>query len=198
MSTAAPPQLQIEEYLALERVARFKHEYVEGVRRPMTGGSRIHSLLGINLGLTLQVALEPRGYWVYNSELKIRTPRGNYFYPDLSVGQDDPQSEETPQDTLLNPLLVVEILSPSTEAFDRGRKFSHYCEIDSLQTYILVSQDRPRVEVFTRQPDDRWMMAAFVEGQVQISVPEFQLEMSQIYHRIHFGLAESDFEGDAR
>jgi Uma2 family endonuclease len=152
MSTAdVPRRYTPQEYLALEREAEFKSEYHDGLIYAMSGASREHNLLSINLSTELNRQLKGRPCETYASEMRVFIPTTRrYYYPDISVARDEPRFQDGQFDTLLNPTVVIEILSDSTEAFDRGRKFENYREIASLREYVLVSQDRVLVERYSR------------------------------------------------
>lgn len=143
-----------EQYLELERTSEDKHEYVDGVVHLMAGGTPEHGRLTAAFSGLLFAALGGRPCVVLSSDVRIRiqaTDRSTY--PDLSVvcGPLVPDADDP--DAVINPVLIVEVLSPTTEAADRGEKFAHYRRLDSLQEYVLVAQDRPRVEVFRREGD---------------------------------------------
>lgn len=149
----------------------------------MSGGSVAHSLIAMNIGSELRRALRGRGFQVHSSDLRIVTPEGLYTYPDVSVvGSLEIEGEQ--HDILMNPVLLVEVLSPSTEAYDRGTKFARYREIETLHTYVLVSQDFVNVEVFTRQPDDSWSLRTFRVGRVAIQEPACEIELTEIYDQV--------------
>ena len=188
MSTATIHRLTADEYLALERVAESKSEFFEGEMIPMPGGSAVHSLIAMNFGSELRRVLRGKGYRVYTSDLRVMTPEGLYTYPDVSVVGDTPRFDDDQQDILLNPVLLVEVLSPSSEANDRGAKFARYREIESLRTYVLLSQDSANVEVFSRQPDDSWSLRTFRSGNVTIHDPAGKVEIAEIYDQVNLNL----------
>lgn len=190
MSAATLPRLTADEYLATERAASFKSEFIDGEVIPMSGASEAHNLISGNLLVALAQRLKPRKFRVYPSDMKVRSPRGSYTYPDVCIAGADAQFEDGRRDILLNPILIVEVLSPSTEANDRGRKFERYRTIDSLQTYVLISQDHSAVEVYSRDPSGRWSMAAFHEGAVLIPHPDCEISISEIYDQVDFTTAQ--------
>ena len=150
------PRITPEEYLAADRAAEFKSEFYNGQMYAMAGGKAAHSAIIGNLTAGLHQALRDRPCVVYPTELRLRvSPTGWYTYPDIMVVCDEPRFADEQNDTLLNPTLIVEVLSPSTEAHDRGFKFAQYRKLDSLREYVLVSQSEPRVERFVRQPAAR-------------------------------------------
>src|SRR3954470_16904967 len=155
-----------EEYLAQERKAEFKSEYIAGQVVAMTGASREHNLITANILRVLSSQLLDRPCEAYVSDMRVRVRTGvagkaggpgMYTYPDLTVVCGDPRFEDEQVDTLLNPTLIVEVLSPSTEAYDRGAKFGYYRQLSSLREYLLVAQDKMLVEHFVRE-DDGWLL----------------------------------------
>lgn len=157
MSTAAGPTISPSDYLARERLSETKHEYIDGEIVPMVGASREHNLIAINIAAELRARLRGERAEVYGSDMRVKvTAAGRYTYPDVSVVCGEPQFEDAEVDTLLNPKLIVEVLSASTEADDRGEKFQQYRLLDSLTDYLLPAQDEYRIEHFFRTADGRW------------------------------------------
>lgn len=159
MSAQPVPRLTPEEYLALDRAAEYKSEYLDGEVCAMSGGTLVHSMLAARLVIELDRALAGRGCRIMNSDARVRATTHTYTYPDLSVVCG--QLETDGKDILLNPTTIAEVLSESTERFDRGLKFQRYRKIASLREYILVSQSKPMVEVFFRQPDGFWTLREY-------------------------------------
>jgi Uma2 family endonuclease len=152
MSTATAVRYTPEEYLALERKAAERSEYIDGAIYPMAGVSRIHSLIAGNLFRVVSTHFLTHPGEAHMFDMRVRVePTGWYSYPDVVAVRDKPQLEDSEFDTLLNPTVVIEVLSPSTEADDRGDKFARYRRLPSLCEYVLVDQDHPRVERFTRR-----------------------------------------------
>jgi len=150
-------RLTPEEYLAFERASEQKHEYADGEIFAMSGGSREHSLTATNLIGELRAALLDRPCEVHGSDLRVKSlATGRYVYPDASVVCGRPSFEDASRDTLLNPIVIVEVLSDSTEAYDRGDKFAHYESIPSVQDYVIASQKEARIDHFHRQADGSW------------------------------------------
>jgi Uma2 family endonuclease len=148
-----------EEYLCRERDATERHEYYHGEVFAMAGGSPDHSLICSNVNREIGNRLKGTPCRAYESNLRVRVPRTTlYTYPDVSVICGERQFDllDTNRETVLNPALIVEVLSPSTESWDRGGKFQNYRQIESLREYVLVSTDKPLVETFLRQPDGTW------------------------------------------
>ena len=147
MPAMPKPLLTPEEYLARERRAETKSEYLRGEVFAMAGASRAHNLIASNAAGELRQQLRDRPCEVYPSDMRVKvSPSGLYTYPDVTVVCGEPQFEDAEVDTLLNPKVLVEVLSPSTADYDRGGKFTHYRRLPSLQEYVLISQDRPLVE----------------------------------------------------
>lgn len=175
-----------EEYLGIERKAEFKSEYIDGVIYALAGGSKRHSLVATNIIISLGVQLRGRSCTVYNSDLKITTPNlQRYFYPDVSVVCGETGVVDDQEDVVLNPILIVEVLSESTAAYDRGKKFLSYQQIDSLQEYILVSQDEMLVEGYARQGNDTWLYTKVtgLEGVLHLPSVNCELALKDIYDR---------------
>ncbi|MFS8071752.1 MAG: Uma2 family endonuclease, partial [Byssovorax sp.] len=148
-----------EEYLAWERSSDEKHEYFDGEVFAMAGASEEHNLIVTNIVATLWIALRQRPCKVYPSDLRVKIPStGLYTYPDASVLCDRPEFEDDAADTLLNPQIIFEVLSDSTEDYDRGTKFKHYRSIPSFREYVLVSQTEILVEHSIRQEDGSWLL----------------------------------------
>jgi len=183
-----------EEYLAAERKATARHEYVDGYVYAMTGASRAHNLITVNLASELITCLRGRPCETYANDMRVKVePTGLYSYPDVVVVCGPPQLEDEHTDTLLNPTLIVEVLSPSTEAYDRGDKSAHYRQLPSLQEYVLAAQDRPAVERFVRQ-EGAWLLAEVkgVDATVTLDAIGCALSLREIYERVDF------VEGDSR
>jgi Uma2 family endonuclease len=161
MSTAPAVHVTPEQYLALERRASERNEYVDGAIYPMAGASRNHSLIAGNVFRVVSIYLLSRPGEVHMADMRVRiSSTGRYTYPDIVAVCDAPQFEDAELDTLLNPTVIVEVLSPSTEADDRGDKFARYRRIPSLCEYVLVDQDRVLVERFMRRGTE-WVLSEF-------------------------------------
>jgi Uma2 family endonuclease len=161
MSTQAKPYITPEQYLEIERAAEFKSEYFQGEMFAMSGAKWAHNVLAGNLMRELGQQLRSRPCAVVPSDMRVRVSQSDlYTYPDVVVVCGEPQFLDNRTDTLLNPTVLIEVLSPSTEAYDRGRKFEMYRTIESLSEYLLVSSDRAQAELFTRQADGRWLLTA--------------------------------------
>ncbi len=178
MSALPVPFVSPEEYLEFERTAPFKSEYACGQMWAMSGVSREHDALAVNLILTIGPALRGSPCRLFTSDMRVATDALAFSYPDLTLVCGEPQFTDAHVDTLTNPIVIVEILSPSTAGYDRTGKFGRYRRLPSLREYILVHQDAARVEQFTRADDDVWEMAEYQGldavlqlGSVGVSVP---------------------------
>lgn len=161
MSAQAKPFLTPEQYLEIERQAEHKSEYWQGEMFATSGAAEPHNLVLPNITTQIHPQLRSRGCRLYSSGMRVRvSATGLYTYPDMVVVCGASQFLDARRDTLLNPTLIAEVLSPSTEAYDRGRKFEHYQSIDSLQQYLLVASDRVHADLFSRQPGGQWLLTA--------------------------------------
>lgn len=186
---AEPNRLSIQEYLRLERQAETKSEYLDGQMIAMTGASRRHNLIVVNLLRELANQLKHRPCELFPSDLRVRIPSANvYTYPDVSAVCGEPLFEDGEVDTLLNPTFVLEVLSPSTEAYSRGRKLRWYQSLDSLSELVLVSQDLPLIEQYVRQGDG-WLLRTAEGLAAVLPLPSIQSELAlaEVYHKIDFG-----------
>lgn len=187
MSTlTAQTYLTPEEYLTWERKQPFKNEYHNGQIIAMSGASRAHNLVTMNVANQLYNQLVDQECEVYANEMRVRTnPTVSYFYPDVVVACGEPRFEDNTFDTLLNPIVVIEVLSPSTAAYDRGEKFEYYKQLASLQEYILISQDRVRVESYHRQ-GTRWLHNTLqrLEDVLSLTSIECEVPLHAIYRRV--------------
>lgn len=189
MATMPRPRLTPEEYLELERKAEYKSEYYDGEMFAMTGAGRAHNLIAGNVGSALHGQLRHRSCEVYSSDMRVRvSTTGIYTYADVVVVCGRPEFADNEMDSLVNPTVLVEVLSPSTEAYDRGRKFEHYRKIESLRQYLLVSPERVSVELFTRQAGGQWLLssAAGLEEELDLESIECRLRVEDIYEKVEF------------
>jgi len=159
MSFPAQSQYTAEQYLELERRADYKSEFIDGRIYAMSGADRIHNQITFNIAGLLHSQLRGRPCQAYLTDMRVKiSSTGMYAYPDVAALCGEALFEDTHLDTLINPALIIEVLSPSTEAYDRGGKFSHYRKIESLVEYVLVAQDRYSVERFLRQ-ESQWLFS---------------------------------------
>ena len=188
MSTAQKVLLTPEEYLARERAADFRSEYFRGEMFAMSGASWEHNLIKENLAGETRNQLKGGPCLVVSSDQRVKiSATGLYAYPDLVVVCDEPRLEDEFLDTLLNPRVIVEVLSDSTEKYDRGTKFAHYRQLPSVREYVMVSQDRLLVERFVRQPDDTWLLAEFsgLTATFEYGTIDARVPLSEIYRGVN-------------
>jgi Uma2 family endonuclease len=181
MATLPDAALTEEQYLEIERQAEFKSEFHHGRMFAMSGGSLNHALLSSAIGALLYPQMPP-GCRTCSSDLRIKiASAGLYTYPDCSVICGDPQYAGDQQDVVLNPLLIVEVLSPSTEGYDRGKKFELYRTIESFREYLIVHQDRVHVEHYSKQDDGSWLLRDYAEGSVAIARLGVHIALRDLY-----------------
>jgi len=186
MATEPRQRLTIQEYLVLERQAETKSDYLDGEMFAMSGASRKHNLVGINIASSLHQQLSGRDCEVYANDMRVRTPSDLLTYPDVVAVCGEPRFEDDEVDTLLNPVLIVEVLSKSTEAYDRVTKLDHYRLISSVTEIVLVAQDRPRIEQWRRQGDGQWLVEGIegLERMIELSSIQCTLPLKTIYQRV--------------
>lgn len=178
MSVQPSTHYTLDDYLALERATHEKREFFRGEVFAMGGASEPHNLIVGNVLATLHERLRGKPCRVYPSDLRVKIPStGLYTYPDVVVVCGETQLEQ-PGDTLLNPTLLVEVLSDSSEAYDRGKKSEHYRALPSLTDYLLVAQDRVLVEHYSRQPGDLWLLHAVNRLDASMAIPSLHCELA--------------------
>jgi len=196
MSAQPQPRLTPERYLEIERAAEFRSEYYCGHMYAMSGGSFRHFQIIGNLVREIGNALRQRPCSVGPTDLRSQvSPNGLYTYPDVIVICGEPKFADDRRDTLLNPTLIAEVLSPSTEAYDRGFKSAQYRTVESLQEYVLVLQAEPRVEVFRRQPDRNWLLSESIGLQAvcRLDSLDCRLALADIYDKVTFDAGAAIF-----
>jgi len=194
MVAVQSPLLTPEEYLTFERESEVKHEYVAGEIIAMAGASRRHNLIQSTTLTALNNALEVRPCEVHPSAMRVKVGAlGIYTYPDITVVCGDSELEDAEQDTLLNPMVIIEILSPSTAHYDRELKFHRYQLITSLRDYLLIAQDRPAIEHYVRGDDRRWSLSlhAGLTEMVMLRSIGCSLALAEVYRKIGFDSAAS-------
>lgn len=193
MSVARSTFLTPEEYLEHERKAEYKSEYLRGEVFAMAGASPRHALIVTNLVRELSQALRSRSCNVYSSDLRVRvSPTGLYTYPDVVVVCGAAEFADDQDDTLTNPTLIVEVLSESTQNYDRGQKFQHYRTLPSLQEYLTVSQDAVHIEQWTRQPDGRWLLTESGDPAAELALESVgvRIGISTFYEKVEVPAVE--------
>jgi Uma2 family endonuclease len=189
MSTLTVTHVTPEEYLAAERLSETRSEYLDGGVYPMTGGTANHIRIVSNVTTELNIQLRGRQCDVFPIDMKVRLPESSkFFYPDVAVVCGELQFHDERKDIITNPDLVVEVLSPSTEAFDRGAKFQAYRTIESLKEYVLVSQDKPLVEQYVRNGDGSWQYKSVVGLESSLTLPSIgcTLNLGAVYDKVDF------------
>jgi len=187
MSSQPKTYLTPEEYLATERQAEYKSEYLAGEVFAMVGASRKHNLIAVNILAGLGQQLRDKPSEVYTSNMRLRVPAIDlYTYPDVVVACNEPKFDDDYFDTLLNPILIVEVLSPSTASYDRTKKFGYYRKIESLAEYLLVAQDEHKIEHYVKQPDERWLLSdiSSLEAKVELVSIQCTLNLADVYAKV--------------
>ena len=206
------PQAQflhtVTEYLTLERTSPERHEYLDGQIDAMAGESPEHGTICMNLSRIISSQLLGSPCQAFAKDMKVRSgpepqlcrsPQGLYSYPDLLVVCGDMQFHDTYRDVLLNPLVIIEVLSPATEAFDRGEKWARYQTwLPSLTDYLLIAQTKPMLEHYLRQPTGTWLYSSIpsLAGRLDLASIACTLKLTEIYDRIVFPQALSDHSRD--
>lgn len=186
MSSVPEYRLTPDEYLSLERKAECKSEYVDGVVYATSGGSEPHNVIAGNLIAVINFHLMDRACRVYTSDMKVhRAHSTRYFYPDVTVVCGEPQFLDQEKDVLMNPLVIVEVLSDSTESYDRGTKFRSYTQLESLQEYFLISQDDAVVERYARQGENEWLYTRIegIEADLHMATIELSVPLKRVYSK---------------
>jgi Uma2 family endonuclease len=197
--TQAAEQILVteDEYLEHELRSERKHELIHGVIVAMAGASPAHNAIACNVASALRNLLEARRCLVFSSDQRIHIPATSLFtYPDVTIACDELRFHPKNRDTLLNPRVIVEVLSESTEAYDRGAKFAHYRTIPSLLEYVLVSQDEHRIEHYRRLDTGQWVLTAYEGDAAGVAFPTLgcELPVAEVYAKLDL-LAPARVEG---
>lgn len=191
MSLQPKPRLQFADWLASERVSPLaRTEFVNGEVFAMAGGSETHSLIASNVVGELRNRFKGRPCYVYTSDMKVRIDAANQCsYPDVMAVCGERQFWDDRRDVITNPTLIVEVLSDSTEAYDRGDKFAAYRLLPSLSAYLLLSQQRVSAELFVRQPGGDWLLSTYTDRREQLPLPTLDttLPLAEVYDKVEFG-----------
>ena len=196
-----PLYMSEAEYLEFEENSEFKHEYVNGRVYAMSGGSVRHGVITVNISTDLNIQLEDKDCRVSSPDTRVKVESMKSFrYPDITVycGKEDYVNNRV--DTLGNPLVIVEVLSPSTALTDRNEKLEEYIKSETLQEYVLVSQNEAKVEVFTRHESGKWLysIAKGLEASFELASIDCKLELSRIYRKVTLdNVATSDGSEEA-
>ncbi len=178
-----------EEYLEMESLSDVKSEFYAGEIVAMAGGSLKHSLICVNLIRRMAEAVENKDCAVFESNMKLELAEADaYVYPDLMAVCGEVKLAENRRDVITNPVLIVEVLSPATESFDRGRKFAYYRMLSSLKEYVLVSQEKAAVESFCKQDENTWLytVAEGLDKKFVLKAIEYEITLKDIYHKVQF------------
>ena len=189
MQAQAKPYIEPDDYLAIESQAQYKSEYFRGEIFAMSGASPRHVTIVSNLTFLFVGQFKRRNCNAYSSDLRVHIPKtGLYTYPDITVVCGKPLFDKKQKDTLLNPVVILEVLSPSTEAYDRGEKFEHYRTLESLTDYLLVAQNKAKIEHFHRQNDGQWTLSESrgIDDTIEIASIECKLALSEVYDKVEF------------
>ena len=187
-----------EEYLEIETTAEYRSEYYDGQIIPMAGGKPNHNQLAINLTSAINYNLRKKPYRVFMSDLRLWIPNCRlYTYPDVMVVHNPLVFAENRQDTIVNPLTIAEILSDSTERYDRGDKFRMYRTISSFKEYLLISQTAMQVEKFTKNDSNQWILSEYTGKNAKITFNSFEFEISldELYDRVELA-SKTQFYGE--
>ncbi|MGB3670943.1 MAG: Uma2 family endonuclease [Phormidesmis sp.] len=182
-------QYTLAEYRSLEESAEVRHEYHDGAIVAMTGGTLEHSAIAGNLYLLLRNALRRTTFKPFNSDLRVWIPAYRKgVYPDVMVIEGDPQFNDNRRDEIMNPTLIVEVLSRSTEAYDRGDKFKYYRSIPSFCEYMLISQYQPCVDHYVKAENGDWRLRSYesLEATIALEIADLQLALTDVYEEVAF------------
>ena len=183
-----------EEYFKLEETAEFKHEYRDGDIIPMSGGTTNHNQIIVNLCAHLYFALRKQNYRVFTSDVRLWMAEHRlYTYPDLMVIKGDVIYHENRKDTVLNPLVIIEILSESTGSYDHGDKFKYYRSIPEFQEYILIDQYQYSVEQFVKTETGKWQVNFYesADSILTLSTLDFAINLTDLYEQVNFETSEA-------
>jgi Uma2 family endonuclease len=188
MASHLKTRLTPEEYLAIERQAEHRSEFFAGEMFAMAGATERHNLIVTNISAEIRRQFKGRPCRNYSSDMRVKiVATGLYTYPDSVAICDEAQYEDEGSDTLLNPAVIIEVLSPSTEAYDRGNKSWHYRQIASLAEYLLVAQDKHHIEHYVRQADGQWLLSETDKLQDTIHLPSINchLALAEVYDKVN-------------
>ena len=178
-----------KEYLQLEEQAEYKSEYRDGEIIPMTGGTTNHNEISLNLATNLKFSLKKQNYRVYMADVRLWIPRYRlYTYPDVMLIKGEPIYADQSTTTITNPVMVTEILSPSTQNYDQGDKFTYYRSIPEIEEYILVSQQKYHLMQYTKTEAGKWLLSEYEteDALIQLGSVDWEFELSEIYTGVDF------------
>jgi Uma2 family endonuclease len=195
MSAQSLPYYTIEQYAVMEENAPYKSEFIAGRIYAMSGGTPSHSLIAGNIILELGNKLKGGSCKVYTSDLRVGImPLDIETYPDVTIVCGEPHVNPFDKNSIINPTVIFEVLSPSTERYDRGEKWEHYQRLDSLQEYVLVSQHKPKVEHYVRQDNGSWVFTSTDGLDAAVTVHGASLSLAEVYDKITFPETETQRE----
>ena len=189
MAAVVKPRISIDDYLTLDSKSEYKIEFFDGEVFMMAGASARHNLISSGFNFALFSRIRDKGCFVFPGDMRLMVEEASvYTYPDLIVVCGKPQYADTVPETLLNPTMIVEILSASTEQYDRGRKLQRYRRIESLQEYVLVSQSAYHVQCFSRQAEGGWLLNDVIGSEANLTLPSLdcQIALDEIYQQVQF------------
>lgn len=188
MASHSVTKLTEEQYLAMDRAAEFKSEFFDGEMFAMSGGSMQHARLQRNLTTVISNAVGGGQCEAFGSDFRVRISSRMYVYPDISIVCGKPLLADNRQDVLLNPIVIIEVISPSSEKYDRGTKLQQYRTLGSLQEYILVEQGEVRIDQYTRQENNLWTLRDYQSLDEEMTLPSIgvSLSLGRIYDRVEF------------
>ena len=180
------PSMSVEEYLQIDRSSiETRYEYIDGYVTMLAGGTLDHATIGANIISILRRSLRGTPCRVFTSDARVRLSRTRFVYPDASVSCDEQDRGQS--DNVQSPRLVVEVLSPSTEGYDRGRKFGFYRECPTIQEYLLIDAQRPMLEVYRREKHDLWILRAYrLDEDVELTNLGLHFRVSDVHEDVIF------------
>jgi Uma2 family endonuclease len=189
LSPPGTPIITADDYLTQEITSETRNEYRNGVVVPMTGGTPEHNEIASVLNALFRLALKGQGYSIFVADQRLWIPEANvYTYPDVMVARRPIERKPDRNDTVMNPILIAEVLSKSTEAYDRTEKFAAYQTIPTLQNYLLIDQYQPQVELYSRTGDQQWLLSQYnqLSDQVMIEQIGVEISLSDLYEALEF------------
>lgn len=182
MAERLPKKLTVEEYLALEEADGIKYEYIDGEIYAMSGGTRTHSRIAVNCTTSIDMQTRGKSCEVFNSDMRVKITDIKYVYPDFSVVCGEPKFSDEKETMLINPIFVAEVMSPSSVDYDSGTKANFYRSLPSVQVYLLIDQDRPFAQLFTRH-EAGWLLREYegLDKTIPLDSVGCHLEMSEVY-----------------
>ena len=189
MSSQPKIRISPEEYLAIERRAEHKSEYINGEVFVMSGGSRQHNTITVNVSSSIHAQVRQRPGVVYSSDQRVKvSATGLYTYPDITILCGEAVFDDDQQDTLTNPTVIIEVLSKTAAGYDRNEKFANYRKLSSLAEYVLISQTRPHIELYTRQPDGQWLLSESDDptASIRLASIDCSLALGDVYEKVVF------------